>query len=450
MSEFNGQGGHAGPSGPSGVLLQFTRFGDQWRQRAHLPWKPILLALIALLVLLGSVYTVEPEEVGIVLRFGQYVREAKPGLNFKLPLGIESVIKVPVERQLKEEFGFRTVQAGVRTEYSQSQFDDESLMLTGDLNIADVEWVVQYRIVDAYKYLFKVRDVRETFRAMTEAVVREVVGDRTVNEVLTVGRQEVASLVEQRLQALCDQYETGLKVEQVVLQNVNPPEKVKPSFNAVNQAQQEREERINTAQREYNQVIPRAKGRGAADDRSRPRATPSTGSTARRATRPASTRSTSEYRKAPEVTRKRIYLETMGKVLPKAGKKVVVDEDVKGVLPLLNLQGATLRPRDRPTGGQLMHRFAIVVAVFVGLAVGLERRLRGLRARAGDHHAVRHAGRPAGGRAGLSLEAAASSRRSTTSTSASSSGTARPTSCRPATSASSGSTPTPAGGSATR
>ncbi len=350
MSEFNGQGGHAGPSGPSGVLLQFTRFGDQWRQRAHLPWKPILLALIALFVLLGSVYTVEPEQVGIVLRFGQYVREAKPGLNFKLPLGIESVIKVPVERQLKEEFGFRTVQAGVRTEYSQSQFDDESLMLTGDLNIADVEWVVQYRIVDAYKYLFKVRGVRDTFRAMSEAVVREVVGDRTVNEVLTVGRQEVASLVEQRLQALCDQYETGLKVEQVVLQNVTPPEKVKPSFNAVNQAQQEKEERINTAQREYNQVIPRAKGQAQQTIEE------ATGYALDRVNRAKgdATRFDAlyeQYRKAPEVTRKRIYLETMGKVLPKAGKKVVVDEDVKGLLPLLNLQGATSVPATGQPGG---------------------------------------------------------------------------------------------------
>jgi modulator of FtsH protease HflK len=350
MSEFNGQGGHTGPSRPSGVLLQFTRFGDQWRQSARLPWKPILLGLIALLVLLGSVYTVEPEQVGIVLRFGQYVREAKPGLNFKLPLGIESVIKVPVERQLKEEFGFRTVQAGVRTQYSQSQFDDESLMLTGDLNIADVEWVVQYRIVDAYKYLFKVRGVRDTFRAMSEAVVREVVGDRTVNEVLTVGRQEVASLVEQRLQTLCDQYETGLKVEQVVLQNVTPPEKVKPSFNAVNQAQQEKEERINTAQREYNQVIPRAKGQAQQTIEE------ATGYALDRVNRAKGDAARfdalyEQYRKAPEVTRKRIFLETMGKVLPRAGKKVVVDEDVKGLLPLLNLQGATPVPATGQPGG---------------------------------------------------------------------------------------------------
>ena len=194
------------------------------------------------------------------------------------------------------------------------------------------------RIVDAYDFLFKVRSVRDTFRAMTEAVVREAVGDRTVNEVLTVGRQEVASLVEQNLQALCDQYETGIKVEQVVLQNVNPPEKVKPSFNAVNQAQQEREERINTAQREYNQVIPRARGEAQqtveqAEGYALDRVNRSQGDAAR------FTALYDEYRKAPEVTRKRIYLETLAKVLPKAGKKVVVDESVKGLVPLLDLNG---------------------------------------------------------------------------------------------------------------
>jgi modulator of FtsH protease HflK len=320
-------------------LLNFPDFGKMKRMGGQLPLRLILLALLAAAILFSSFYTVDPEEIGVILRFGRYVRTGGPGLNFKAPLGIETVTKVPVERQLKEEFGFRTAQAGVRTQYSQSEFDEESLILTGDLNIADVEWVVQYRIVDAYKFLFRVRNVRETFRAMTEAVMREVVGDRTVNEVLTVGRQEVASLVEQQLQALCDQYETGLKVEQVVLQNVNPPEKVKPSFNAVNQAQQEREERINNAQREYNQVIPRARGEAQqtierAQGYALDRVNRSEGDAAR------FNALYDEYRKAPEVTRKRLYLETLGKVLPKTGQKVVVDKDARSVLPLLNLGGA--------------------------------------------------------------------------------------------------------------
>jgi membrane protease subunit HflK len=338
------RGGNGGPRD----LLDFPDLGKLKRVGGRLPLRAIALAVLAALLLLTSFYTIDPEEVGVVLRFGRYVRTAESGLNLKLPLGIERVTKVPVERQLKEEFGFRTAVPGVRTQYVQDGFDDESLMLTGDLNIADVEWVVQFRIVDPYKFLFRVRNVRETFRAMTEAVVREVVGDRTVNEVLTVGRQEVATLVEQQLQALCDQYETGLKVEQVVLQNVNPPEKVKPSFNAVNQAQQEREERINTAQREYNQVIPRARGEAQqtieqAEGYALDRVNRAEGDAAR------FTALYEEFRKAPEVTRKRLYLETLGKILPKAGKKLVVDEDARGVLPLLNLDGAVVPP---PAGGK--------------------------------------------------------------------------------------------------
>ena len=339
-----------GGNGSPRDLLDFPDLGKLKRFGGRLPLRAILLAIVAAAVLLTSFYTIDPQEVGVVLRFGRYVRTAESGLNFKLPLGIERVTKVPVERQLKEEFGFCTAQAGVRTQYVQDGFDDESLMLTSDLNIADVKWVVQFRIVDPYKFLFRVRNVRETFRAMTEAVVREVVSDRTVNEVLTVGRQEVATLVEQDLQGLCDQYETGLKVEQVVLQNVNPPEKVKASFNEVNQAQQEREERINTAQREYNQVIPRARGeaqqtieqaKGYALDR------------VNRAEGDAARFNAlyDEYRKAPEVTRKRFYLETLGKVLPKAGKKLVVDEDARGVLPLLNLDGA-VSPPPPPAAGK--------------------------------------------------------------------------------------------------
>jgi len=340
--------------GPGGALFEFKRYGGTWgkKMEGRLPWRWLVLALLAAVVLLTSIYTVEPEEVGVVLRFGKYTRQAEPGLNFKLPLGMETVTKVPVQRQLKEEFGFRTAQPGIRTQYSTTGHDDESLMLTGDLNIADVEWVVQYRIVDPYDYLFKVRGVGDTLRAMTEAVMREVVGDRTVNEVLTVGRQEVATLVEQKLQALCNQYDTGLKIEQVVLQNVTPPEKVKPSFNGVNEAQQEREEKINTAQRDYNEVIPRARGEaqqmieqahGYALDR------------VNRAQGEA-TRFTAvydQYRKAPEVTRKRLYLETLARVLPKAGRKLVVDDQLKGLVPLLNLQGPAplVAPAAAPNGG---------------------------------------------------------------------------------------------------
>jgi membrane protease subunit HflK len=209
-------------------------------------------------------------------------------------------------------------------------------MLTGDLNAAIVEWVVQYRIVEPYKYLFRVRNVQSTFRDMSEAVMRRVVGDRTVNEVLTIGRQEIADEVLLQLQELCDQYETGLKVDQVVLQDVNPPDPVKPSFNAVNEAQQEKERLINQAQSDYNKVIPRAKGEAEqtirqAEGYALDRLNRARGDSARFVA------FYDAYRKAPEITRKRIYLETMSEILPLVKQKIIVDDDLRSVLPLLNL-----------------------------------------------------------------------------------------------------------------
>lgn len=327
-------------NGKDETVIRFPDLGNLEKFGSRLPWKLLGLLLLVLVILFTGVYQVEPEEVGMVLRFGAFVRTADPGLHFKIPLGVEGVVKVPVERQLKEEFGFRTERSGVRTQYSGGDFKGESLMLSGDLNIADVEWVVQYRIVDPEKFLFRVRNVQETFRAMSEAVMREVVGDRTINEVLTVGRQEVASMVEVKLQELADQYESGLKVEQVVLQNVNPPETVKPSFNEVNQAEQEKEEKINAAQTAYNQVIPRARGE-AQQTISR-----AEGYALRRVNRAEgdATRFLAlleEYQRAPEVTRKRIYLETLNDVLPKTKGKIVLDDSIEGMLPVLPLQGLT-------------------------------------------------------------------------------------------------------------
>jgi membrane protease subunit HflK len=228
----------------------------------------VVVGIFCLILAFSSFFTVNPEEVGIILRFGKYTRAVSPGLNFKLPLGIESVTKVPVERQLKQEFGFRTQEAGVRSTYGRRDYQQESLMLTGDLNAAEVEWIVQFRIADPYRFLFKVRNAVTTFRDMNEAPMREVVGDRSVNEVLTVGRVEIANTVTERLQDLCNQYEMGIKVDQVVLQDVNPPDSVKPAFNEVNEAQQEREKLINQARSEYNKVIPKARRRRPVDRRS--------------------------------------------------------------------------------------------------------------------------------------------------------------------------------------
>jgi membrane protease subunit HflK len=316
-----------------------------------------LLALAVLVVGAGAVYQIEPEEAGVILRFGRYVRTTNPGLHFKLPI-VEQMTRVPVQRQLKQEFGFRTVQAGTRTEFTtqERRFADEAVMLTGDLNVAVVEWIVQYRVADPYLYLFKVRNLEDTFRAMNEAVMRETVGDRTVTEVVTVGRQEIEATVEIRLQTLADQYQMGIIIDQVVLQDVNPPDPVRPSWDEVSQAQQQRDRLINEALAEYNAVIPRARGEaeqtvlqaeGYALDR------------VNRAEGEASRFSAIEaaYRQAPAVTRQRMYLETMQQILPQVGRKIFVAEGTTGVLPLLSLDSgaraatAALTDTIQRTGG---------------------------------------------------------------------------------------------------
>lgn len=296
----------------------------------------IVLALVILIGAITGIKTIGPEEEGVVIQFGKYNRTLQPGLNFIIPYGIEKMYKIPVQRQLKQEFGFRTTKSAQRSEYSKSNYLEESNMLTGDLNLADVEWVVQYRITDSYRFLFRVRNAEKTLRDMSQAAMRKIVGDRTVNEVLTVGRQEVATSVEVLLQQMCDEYENGIRIDQVVLQDVNPPEPVKPSFNAVNEAQQERETLINRAEAEYNRVIPRARGEAAetiqlAEAYALNRVNRSRGEAERFVALYEA------YIKAPEVTKQRIYLETMERVLPRIGNKIIVDEKGNNVLPLLNI-----------------------------------------------------------------------------------------------------------------
>ena len=299
--------------------------------------KPIIAGIVLLIVVFGAFFQVEPEEVGVITRFGKYSRTVDPGLNFKIPF-METVYKVPVERQQKLEFGFRTTDTqNLRTEYTKSNTKDESLMLTGDLNLADVEWVVQYRIDNAYNFLFKVRNPENSLRDISEAAMRQVVGDRTVNEVLTVGRTEVANSAQQIIQRLSTEYTLGIKIDQVVLQDVNPPDPVKAAFNAVNQAQQERETLINEAKSAYNKVIPKAKGQAEetiqkAEGYAAERVNNAQGEVAR------FNDLYEEYVKAPEVTRRRIYLETMNKVLPELGNKIITDENGSNVLPLLQMQ----------------------------------------------------------------------------------------------------------------
>ena len=260
--------------------------------------------------------------------------EVNSGLNFKIPL-IEGC-QVPVERQQKQEFGFRTVESNVRSDYTKRGTADESLMLTGDLNLADVEWVVQYRISNAYQYLFKVRHPEITLRDLSESSMRQVVGDRTVNEVLTVGRTEVALAVKDLIQNLSDEYELGICIEQVVLQDVNPPDPVKSAFNAVNEAQQEKETLINQAKSEYNRVIPHARGQARETiQKAEGYATARVNNAQGEATRFELLYQ--EYVKAPEVTRRRLYMETMQRVLPELGNKIITDQEGNNVLPLLQM-----------------------------------------------------------------------------------------------------------------
>ncbi|TNE74704.1 FtsH protease activity modulator HflK [bacterium] len=295
------------------------------------------VVLLGVIVVSTTFVTVSTEENAVVLRFGEYQRTLDPGLSFVMPFGIERVYKIPVERQLKLEFGYRTEQAGTRSRYSSRDFKEESLMLTGDLNLAQVEWVVQYRINDPYRFLFKVRNPEKTLEDMSESAMRQIVGDRTVDEVLTIGRQEVAMQVEQLLQEMCIEYENGIKIEQIVLQDVNPPDPVKPSFNGVNEAQQQRERLINEAKAEFNKVIPSAKGEAQekiqqAEGYAFQRINESKGEVAR------FNALYQEYVKAPEITKRRMYLETMTKILPKMGNKVILDEKGRNVLPLLQMQ----------------------------------------------------------------------------------------------------------------
>jgi membrane protease subunit HflK len=300
----------------------------------------VVIAGAALLLFVTGYYQVEPDEVAVVQRFGKYVRTTNPGPHIKIPF-IETATKVPVKSQLKMEFGFRTAPATAgQTRFAapSAETTGESLMLTGDLNVGVVEWIVQFRIKDPEAFLFNVRDVPTTFRYMSEAAMRQVVGDHSVDEVLTIGREAIALLTKVELQRLCDMYGIGIEVQQLVLQDVNPPDPVKPAFNEVNQAIQEKERAINDAWADYNKAVPRAKGEAeqairAAEGYGLERVNNAEGDAKR------FDALLDEYRKAPAVTRKRIYLEGIAQIMPRLGRKVILDEDARGILPLLQLEG---------------------------------------------------------------------------------------------------------------
>jgi membrane protease subunit HflK len=317
----------------------------------RMPELPRGVMLIGLLLLIGIAlvwtmfYTVEADEVAVVQRFGKYVRRETPGLHFRLPLGLETVRKVKVQRVLKAEFGFRTEEPGVRTRFSPQAFPEEALMLTGDLNVADVKWIVQYRIADPVQYLFGNRNPETALNDVAQTVMRTVVGDHTVTEVLTERRVEIAHEVQNRMQNLLALYATGLRVEAVNLQNVTPPsDDVKRAFNEVNEAQQEKERKINEALQAYNQEVPRARGEAErtlaqAAGYAIQRVNTAKGDAARFAAL------FTEYQKAPGVTRRRLYLETMRDILPAVRQVFVFDSDQPAsLLPFLDLQRGTALP----------------------------------------------------------------------------------------------------------
>jgi membrane protease subunit HflK len=316
----------------------------QTLQLPHIPVR-LIAGVIAIILLIAlawtSCYTVQAESEGVVLRFGKFLKTVEPGLQFKLPFGIDQVSVLPTRRQLKLEFGFFTPG---NTDQPTKDAEEERSMVTGDLNAALVEWVVQYRIDDPKQYLFDVRNPAQTLRDLSEAAMREVIGDRTVDEVITIGRQDIEISALARMQELAKRYKLGVRVDQVQLKNVNPPAEVQASFNEVNKAQQDRENAINIANGDYNEAVPKAKGqadqtiRGAEGYRFK-RVNEAQGDVA------SFNAMLQQYIKAPEITRTRLYLETMGDVLPNTGEKIIIDDSMRNVLPLLPLTGKSLEKR---------------------------------------------------------------------------------------------------------
>ncbi len=307
---------------------KFTGFG-----------KFLPLAIIGFLLLIGltgTIYSIGPDEVGVVQRFGRYAYMTSPGLHAKLPFGIDKMTPIKVKRVFKEEFGVRTLRAGVKTQYSPHKYPEESLMLTGDLNILDVRWIVQFKVKDARDLLFKTRDPGDNVRDISEVVMRRLVGDYRVDEVLTTEREEINDLAQIEMQKILDNYQTGVQIVTVKLQDVNPPNEVKPAFNEVNEAKQEKERMINQAWEAYNKVIPRARGEAEktireAEGYQLDKVNRAKGEAERFMDTWA------EYKKAPEITQKRLYLETMVEVIPKAKEKYIIDSEQTSILPLLNI-----------------------------------------------------------------------------------------------------------------
>lgn len=300
-------------------------------------WIPVAIAvLLMLLGVRGLIYSIGPDEIGVIQRFGKFIGLSSPGLHAKIPFGVDNVIPIKVEKVFKEEYGFKTVEPGVRTKYSSGNYSDESLMLTGDLNILDVRWIIQFKIKDPVKLLFATRRPEDNIHDISEVVMRRFVGDYSVDEVLTNKREEIDDLAQQEIQRILDMYNVGVQIVTVKLLDVNPPEKVKPAFNEVNEAKQEKEKMINQAWEAYNKVVPKAKGTAEktireAEGYALDKINRAKGESERFLA------TLEEYKKAPDITKKRLYLETLMQVLPNAKEKYIIDSQQKSILPLLDI-----------------------------------------------------------------------------------------------------------------
>ncbi|MFH1360451.1 MAG: FtsH protease activity modulator HflK [Candidatus Omnitrophota bacterium] len=315
---------------------ELFRQGKKHMSRANRQIPYIVFVMFFAGLALSSFYSVGPDEVGVIRRFGKYTKTTQPGLHWKLPFNIEKLNKVKVKRIYKEEFGFKTVQAGVKTQYSNKLYAEESLMLTGDLNVVDVNWIVQFKLEDPVKALFNIRNIGVTVRDISEAVMRQVIGDSSVEEVLTTRRIEINQDVQDKMQEILDSYNIGIRMVTVKLQDVNPPEEVKASFNEVNEAKQEKEKVVNQSWEAYNKVIPKARGEAEktireAEGYSLERVNRAKGDAVKFIA------TWNAYKEAKDVTLKRMYLETLSEVLPQAGRIYVMGPEGNKLLPLLNL-----------------------------------------------------------------------------------------------------------------
>jgi len=296
----------------------------------------IVTLIVIVFFCMTSIYTIDANEQGVVLTLGKYSRTTDPGIHLKIPFGIERVYKVRVDYQYKQEFGFRTKSASQRTQYSTKNFEHESWMLTGDLNIAEVEWIVQYKIKNPKKYLFNIRDVQNTIRDVSEATMRLMVGDKSFQDVLKSGREIISDNAKKHMQTILDQYESGISIQLVQLQDVLPPEPVSDSFNEVNRAKQEQESAINEARQAYNKEIYKVEGEAQrmiseAEGYAIERVNTAKGDVQ------LFSSVLKEYKKAPQITRDRLYIENMESILRKIPNKIIIDEKLENILPLLDL-----------------------------------------------------------------------------------------------------------------